>query len=182
MDLTDYLSKKAKAPKGKTGWLPCCTIEVKSGLLWAGDPNLPNKDDGCAVSVPKGTYVVEGVGMKFDRDRIVSRLRVYLQSATNPTVGEDIGETGTDSCTIGVCDITAFEQAYAKEGGADKVQDAIDALEGEDFGILRVPEFPDAVMPFVPIGSDGSGPVYALMSGGKCVGFELPFMDEEDVE
>jgi hypothetical protein len=180
MNLKDYLSKKDKAAKGKTEWLYFCNIDVKSGKLWAGDPNMPNEDDGCAVEVPNGTYVVEGIGMRFGRDRIVSRLRVRLGSASNPTLGDEIGETGTDSAMIGVCDITAFEDAYKKDGGADAVQDAIDALDGEDFGILEVPKYPDAVMPFVPIGSDGGGPVHALMLDGKCVGIELPFMDENE--
>ena len=179
VNLKDYLSKKGKAPKGKTDWLFFCTITVKSGQLWAGDPNLPNEDDGYAARVPSGTYVVEGIGMPFDGDRVVSRLRVRLESVSGPTLGEELGETGTDSATIGVCDIAAFESAYKKKGGADRVQAAIDALEGEFFGILKVPEFPNAVMAFVPTGTDGTGPVYALMSGRKRVGIELPFMDED---
>lgn len=182
MNLKDYLSQKGKAPKGKTKeWLFFCTLEVKSGKLWAGDPNLPNEDDGCAVKVPPGKYVVEGIGMPFDQDRVVSRLRVRLESATNLTVGEELGDAGTDSGMIGVCDITAFESAYKKEGGADSVQKAIDSPNEESFGVLKVPEFPDCVMPYVPTGSDGNGPVIAVLSGGKCVGIELPFMDEGDV-
>jgi hypothetical protein len=180
MSLKDYLSKKGKSPKGKTDWLFFCNLEVKSGKLWAGDPNLPNEDDGCAVEVPSGTYVVEGIGMRVGRDRVVSRLRVRLKSAADLMLGDEVGETGTDSATIGVCDITAFEDAYKIDGGADSVQDAIDALDGVDFGILEVPEFPHAVMPFVPTGSDGTGPVYALTSSGKCVGIELEFMEEEE--
>jgi hypothetical protein len=183
MNLQDYLSKKGKTPDGKTNdWLFFSKTDVKSGKLWAGDPNLPNADDGCVVEVPRGTYVVDGIGMDFHGDRVVSRLRVRLESAANPTLGDEAGDTGTDSCTIGVCDITAFGDAYTHEGGADKVQEAIDSLEDESFGILKVPEFPDANMPFVPTGSDGNGPVYALMSGGKCVGIELPFIEEEDAE
>jgi hypothetical protein len=181
MNLKDYLSKKGQTPKGKTDWLFFCNMEVKSGKLWAGDPNLPNEDDGCAVEVPSGVYVVEGIGMRFGRDRVVSRLRVRLNSASTPILGDEIGETGTDSATIGVCDIAAFEDAYKKDGGADAVQDAIDALDGEDFGVLEVPKFPDAIMPFVPTGSDGTGPVHVLTSGGKCVGIELAFMEEDDV-
>jgi hypothetical protein len=180
MNLQEYLSNPSEPSEDKTDWLHFCTLEVKSGKLWAGDPNLPNEDDGYAAEIPNGTYVVEGIGMPFDEDRIVSRLRVRLQTAPNPTLGDELGETGTDSATIGVCDIAPFEAAYLEEGGADSVQEAIDALDGECFGILKVPEYPDAIMPFVPIGSDGGGPVYALMSGGRCVGVEIPFMDEED--
>jgi hypothetical protein len=182
MNLKEYLSQKGKAPKGKTkDWLPFCTLDVKTGRLWAGDPHLPNADDGCVVKVPRGKYVVEGIGLPFGRDRVVSRLRVRLESAPDPKPGKELGDTGTDSAMIGVCEIAAFEAAYKKEGGADRVQEAIDSQTGKGFGILTVPEFPDAIMPFVPTGSDGNGPVLALMSGGKVVGIELPFMDEDDV-
>lgn len=182
MHLKEYLAQKGKAPKEKTkDWLPLCTLEVKSGKLWAGDPYLPNADDGCVVKVPRGTYVVEGIGMPFGRDRVVSRLRVRVETAKNLKLGKELGETGTDSAMIGVCDINAFEAAYQREGGADRVQAAIDSLGAEDFGVLRVPEFPDAIMPFVPTGSDGNGLILAVMSEGKRVGIELPFMDLDDV-
>lgn len=181
MNLQDYLSNAAAPSESKTDWLHFCNLEVKSGKLWAGDPNLPNEDDGYAAEVPNGFYVVEGIGMPFYGERVVSRLRIRLQTAANPTLGDELGETGTDSATIGVCDIAPFEAAYLEEGGADSVQEAIDSLDGECFGILKVPAYPDAIMPFVPIGSDGGGPVLALMSGGQCVGVELPFMDEDDV-
>jgi hypothetical protein len=35
-------------------------------------------------------------------------------------------------------------------------------------------------MPFVPTGSDGTGPVFALMSGAQRVGIELTFTEEDD--
>jgi hypothetical protein len=182
VNLERYLSGKGKAPKGITKeWLYFCELDIKSGKLWAGDPNLPNEDDGYAAKVPRGTYVVEGVGSRVGGDRIVSRLRVRLRSAPNPTLGKELGDTGTDSSTIGVCDIAPFEKAYKVDGGAEAVQDAIDALDGESFGILKVPAFADATMAFVPTGSDGTGPVFALMSDGKRVGIELAFMDEGDV-
>ena len=180
MTLQEYLSKKGKAPKGKTGWLPFCALEVKTGKLWTGDPMLPNEDDGCLVKVPRGKYLVEGIGMPFGSDRVVSRLRVRLESATEPKPGKEVGDAGTDSCMIGVCEIAAFEAAYQHDAGPDRVQAALDSQTGEGFGILKVPGFPEAIMPFIPTGSDGNGPVLALMSAGKLVGIELPFMDEED--
>jgi hypothetical protein len=180
MNLKEYLSQKTKA-KGKTkDWLPFCTLEVKTGKLWAGDPN--HIHDGCVVKVPSGKYVVEGIGIACGRDRFVSRLRVRLKTAKNPTLGKELGNAGTDFGTIGVCEIDAFEAAFKKDGGADQVQAAVDSVMGGDIGILTVPEFPDAIMPYVPTGSDGSGPVIAVMSGGKRAGIELPFMEEEDVD
>src|SRR5713226_8482343 len=113
MNLKAYLSKKSKAPRGKTkDWLPFCTLDVTTGALWAGDPHLANAEDGYAVKVPRGKYVVEGIGLRFGRDRVVSRLRVRLESAPNAKVGKEVGDTGTDSAMIGVCDIRAFDKAW----------------------------------------------------------------------
>jgi len=112
MNLKDYLSKKAKPPKGKTtDWLRFYAIEVTTGSLWAGDPHLANADDGCVVKVPPGRYAVEGIGLTLGRDRLVSRLRVRLESVKNPKLGKELGDTGTDSAMIGVCDIKAFDKA-----------------------------------------------------------------------
>lgn len=181
MNLQDFLSNPSDRSKTTTKeWLPFASLEIKSGKLWSGDPNLPNELDGFVAEVPPGTYLVEGIGMQFEDEGVVSRLRVRLEGAPNPTLGEELGEAGTDSATIGVCDISAFEEAYLEDGGAEKVQDAIDALGDAFFGVLQVPEYSNAVMPFVPTGSDGNGPVYALMSDGKRIGIELTFMDDED--
>jgi hypothetical protein len=180
MNLKEYLSKKGKAPKGKTtDWLHFCSLDIKTGALWAGDPHLGNAEDGCVVRVPRGQYAVEAMGMTFGRERVVSRLRVRLVSAKNPKLGKEVGETGTDSAMIGVCDIKAFEKAYVPDPG-EELQEEIEAQTDDGFGIITLKNSPGAVMPFVPTGSDGSGPVFALMSGKKCVGMELPFMGEDE--
>ncbi len=44
----------------------------------------------------------------------------------------------------------------------------------------KLSQFPGAVMPFVPTGSDGSGPVKALMSADRCIGIELSFEGEDE--
>lgn len=115
MKLSDYLSKKVKPsdPKAK-GWLVLCTLDLPTGSLWAGDPHLANADDGCVVKVTPGRYVVEAVGQAVGRDRFVSRLRVRLVGEKAPTVGKEVGDTGTDSAMIGVCDIKAFDKACAE--------------------------------------------------------------------
>src|SRR4051812_32093824 len=112
MKLKDYLSGKGKSPKGKpTDWLPFCTLDVTTGSLWAGDPYIVYAYDGCVVKVPRGKYVVEGIGIAFRRTRLVARLRVRLESAVNPKVGKEVGKTGTDSAMIAVCNIKAFDAA-----------------------------------------------------------------------
>ena len=182
MNLKDYLLQKHKAPKGVTkDWLPFCTLDVTTGSLWAGDPYVANADDGCVVKVPRGRYAVEAIGLSEGRQRVVSRLRVRLGSAKNPKLGKEVGETGTDSAMIGVCDIKAFDKACGPDSG-DEVQAEIEAQTDDGFGIIKLKKFPAAVMPFIPTGSDGSGPVLALTSGGKCVGIELSFMGEEEAE
>ena len=180
MNLSDYLSRKGKTPKGKTkDWLPFCTLDVTTGTLWAGDPHVPNADDGCVVEVPPGKYVVEGIGTRVARDRVVSKLRVRLANVENPVVGDEVGDTGTDSAMIGICNIRAFDAACGPDSG-EEVEEASEAQTGYGFGTITIEKFPGAVMPFVPTGSDGNGPVFALMSEGKCVGIELPFMEEDD--
>jgi hypothetical protein len=173
-------SQKAEVPKAALqDWHRFQNLIIKGGKLWAGDPHLPNADDGCIAKVPSGKYVVECDGPP-SRCEAVSKMRVRLEKAKAPTLGKKLGETGTDYGTIGVCEIGAFEAAYEKKGGPEQVQKAIDSLTG-GFGVLKVRSFPELVMPFVPTGSDGTGPVFALMSGGKCVGIELSFTGEDDV-
>jgi len=158
-------------------WHAFHTLEIKAGQVWAGDPHLPNADDGLVVKVPPGRYVVECDGLPH-RCKAVSKLRVRLQTAKSVKRGEKLGETGTDSGTIGVCEIAAFETAYLQKDGPDLVQKAIDSQK-DGFGVITVRKFPALIMPFVPTGSDGTGPVFALMSGAKRVGIELTFMEDE---
>ena len=100
-----------------------------------------------------------------------------MESAEGIKRGKKLGETGTDSATIGVCEISVFEAAYRRESGGEAVQRAIES-ETEGFGVVTVPGFPGVIMPFVPTGSDGTGPVFALVSDKRCVGIELVFTNE----
>ena len=169
------LSLELELPKkAMLDWHPFHTLTVKTGRLWVGDPRLPNPEDGCMLKVPSGKYVVECDGLP-PRCKAVSKLRVRLATATAPKRGQKVGEAGTDSATIGVCEIATFEAACKKKGGAEQVRKAIESQADNGFGVLTVPEFPEVIMPFVPTGSDGNGPVFALMSSGKRVGIELSF-------
>jgi hypothetical protein len=129
--------------------------------------------------MPRGKYIVEGMGIKLGGERLVSRLRVRLKNAKNLKTGKKLCDTGTDSAMIGVCDIRAFDKACGSDSG-EVVQAAIESETEDGFGIIDLEEFPGAVMPFVPTGSDGTGPVFGLMSQGKCVGIELPFTGEDE--
>jgi hypothetical protein len=180
MNLEDYLSKKAKPSKRSASvWLRFCEFHVKSGFLWAGDPHLPNAADGCMVKIPGGRYVMEGIGKAHGRTRVVSRLRVRLADVGDPKVGKEVGQTGTDSAMIAICDLKHFDQACDSLSG-EEVQSAIEKQTGKGFGIITINKDADAVMPFVPTGSDGTGPVFALMRGRTRIGFELSFEPPAD--
>ena len=69
--------------------------------------------------------------------------------------------------------------------GLDGVERDLDPGEPSDFDLYEdshgeIPQVPGAVMPFVPTGSDGSGPVWALRTGRRCVGIELDFAPEDE--
>jgi hypothetical protein len=180
MTLQEFLKGKGKLDKdASTEWLPFCTLTVKSGRLWAGDPYLPNAEDGCVAEVPPGVYAVEGRGKREGRDRYVARLRVYLSSEAPPDPGEEIGETGTDSCMMGVCDIAPFE-AIKDDQDNESINEALEEDLDADFGVFTMKRFPDLEMPFVPTMSDGSGPVLGLFVEGRCIGIELSFDPEAD--
>jgi hypothetical protein len=180
VNLGEFLSGEVSEQASE--WMWYCELDVTTGSLWAGDPHLANADDGCVVEVPCGKYVVEGAGRSLEDDyRVVSKLRVRLQSALNPSVGDEVGDTGTDSAMIGVCDIRAFDAACAGDSG-EGVQDAVESQTETGFGVIDLDQLPGAIMPFVPIGSDGGGPVYSLMTGGECVGIQLEFIEDESDE
>jgi hypothetical protein len=179
-NLKDYLASKGWARLGeRTKWLQVCMLDVRTGALWAGDPHLANKEDGCVVRVPPGIYRVEGIGAKSGPGRAVARLRVCLESVKKTRLGKKVGHTGTDSAMIGVCDIDAFDAA-CETGAEDEVQAAIEAQTENGFGVITLPQYPGAIMPFVPTGSDGSSPVRALMADRRCVGIEINFEAESE--
>ena len=179
-NLKDYLASKSWARLGeRTKWLPICTLDVTTGALWAGDPHLANKDDGCVVHVPPGVYRVEGIGTKSGPGRAVARLRVCLDSVKKARLGKKVGDTGTDSAMIGICDIDAFDTACGADTG-DAVQTAIEAQTENGFGVITLGQYPGAIMPFVPTGSDGSSPVRALMADRRCVGIDINFEAESE--
>ena len=159
-------------------WLPFSSLEAVTGALWAGDPYLANEEDGCIVKVPPGKYLVEVVDLALAPGRAVSKLRVRLETEANPVVGDQLGEAGTDSAMIGVCDkafLAAIESVSHEE-----MCEHINAQTEDGCGVVALEKFPGVAMSIICTGSDGIGPVYALLSGDRCVGIELPFTDDED--
>jgi uncharacterized protein (TIGR03067 family) len=184
--LLAYLRKGSKRPPRHLGagreaeWIPVAELEVVSGSLWAGDPLCMNAEDGCLVKLPAGKYVLAAQGMDFAGFRIVGRLRVYPQAlhADRLKTGRALGEAGTDSAAITVCDLRGLLPAIA--GHEEPFQRELH-LRGE-CGLLTSRVVPGVALPWVQSGfGDGKGPVLALLSAGRRVGIQLDFTGETEV-
>lgn len=176
--LADFLAggSRRSAPRGvrgtETDWLALATVALPEGSLWAGDPQVIDAEDGLSIDVAPGDYRVEVKGLDVDGFRTVSRLRVVRRDVPAPARGDVIGETGTDSGQIAVCDIAAFGAAVGTD--ADLVERAVRDVGKAPFGTLVIAGIDVA---FCMTGSDGGGPVHALLDGASVVGIELPFVD-----
>ncbi|MCL4790299.1 MAG: hypothetical protein KJ070_26535 [Verrucomicrobia bacterium] len=181
--LLTYLRKSSKKPPHSLGtgveaeWIPVAELEVVSGSLWAGDPLCMNEEDGCLVTLPSGKYVLAAQGMDFNGFRIVGRLRVYPKTlrADHLKTGRAVGEAGTDSAAITVCDLRALVPAIA--GQEDPFQRELEKQLRAQCGLLTSKRVPGIALPYVQSGfGDGTGPVYALQAEGRRVGLELGFV------
>ncbi len=181
-ELGRFLSGKMSLPvTERTEWLELCSIEINSGSLWIGDPLLANAEDGCVVKVPNGIYSIEGEGCLSQGVRTVRRIRAQLTSTMKFEVANEVGQTGTDSALIGICDIDAFDAA-CKKGFGDEVQEQLEHKTQAGFGRITLKEYRGAVMAFVPSGDgDGSGPVLGLLSDGTCIGLQHDFFPDAEV-
>jgi len=182
VNLTDYLkqNKRGDPPPGTVGvefpdWLDVAGLRVTTGSLWAGDPYVCNAEDGCVVKVPKGDYAVQAKAMDFAGRKRVSRLRVVLQTAENPALGDEVGEAGTDTARIAVCDIGALDAAVGSDD--DQFQELVTAHDYKECGVVKFRLTRPVEMPYVSSGfGDGSGPVFELTAGRRRVGVELEFL------
>ena len=186
--LLTYLRRSSQRPPQNPGvgraaeWVPVAELEVVSGSVWAGDPLRMNEEDGLLIKLPPGTYVLAAQGMDFDGFRVVGRLRVYPKTlrADRLKTGRAIGQTGTDSAAITVCDLRGILPLIA--GQDDPFQRAFQRelekqLRGR-CGLLTSELAPGVALPWVQSGfGDGIGPVYALQANGRRVGLELDFVE-----
>ena len=182
--LLAYLRKSSKKPPRNPGagleaeWIAVAELEVVSGSLWAGDPLRMNEEDGCLIKLPAGKYVVAAQGMDFNGFRVVGRLRVYPEAlrADRLKTGRAIGETGTDSAAITVCDLRGLWRGIA--GQESPFQRELEEQLRGQCGLLTSKVVPGVALPFVQAGfGDGTGPVYALHANGRRVGFEVTFVE-----
>ena len=149
--------------KGQEGpWLPIGELDVRTGALCVVDPMLLNAKDGFTLRVAPGTYVVEGRVMDFVGHLRVSRMRAYLQGSI-PRPAERVGETGTDSARIAICDIEDLYDGY-DESFEDQFNDARMDVDVEGGDVVTIYVGPH-VMRFAVCESglgDGTFPVVAI--------------------
>jgi hypothetical protein len=134
-----------------------------------------NSEEGCFVKLPSGIYVLQAKAMDFAGRKRVSRLRVALQSAAKLVLGKQIGETGTDTATVAVCDIAALGASIGDD--TDRFDELITQHEYKDCGVVELRKKNLIAIPYVSTGfGDGSFPVFELKSGRRRVGMEFEFI------
>lgn len=115
MNLKDHFNDRSIGISGdaeavsESDWLPLCNLLVPTGTLWVGDPLMAwaeaQSGDGCLIAVPQGEYRIDAkVVESSDGGIVVSRVRVVLQAIESYSLGDVLGEAGTDSCQMAVAD------------------------------------------------------------------------------
>lgn len=176
-----FKKQKGEFPKpGVVGvegeWLSIGTIDVPKGSLLAVDVTLFNAEDGYVAKVPPGKYVVEGKAMDFKGHLRVSRVRAYLHG-TEPALGKQLGETGTDSAMIAIADIKDVD-ARVPKGDLDAFGELLFEVE-VDGGDIKTLDVNGTKVTFAACESglgDGGYPVFALRQGKRSVGIEIEFI------
>lgn len=191
MKLKAYLangkSTPPRAPDCKeTDWMLVDRFVVSCGTIWIGDPVFSwaecRDSSGCTLNVPSGVYVVEAKARDFGGTRLVTRMRVYLDASGELTLGTAIGDAGTDSGQLGVCDpeliIQAFAAAFAND--EDQILDSLKSAFDDSCGVYRPNAKAEGCVVYVPSGyGDGGGPVLELRAGRRAVGLETEFIANE---
>ena len=182
MNLNEYIHQRTgnfpkRGATGKEGdWLPVGELTISTGSLCAVDPMMFNADDGVVVKVTPGSYVVEGKPMDFDGHLRVCRIRIYRED-TNPVLGHQVGEVGTDTAQMALCDIDEayedFDDAFADDL-SDKLLDI--AIDGGDIVTLFVGGKTITLAVCESGLGDGGYPVFELRDGQKLVGLEVEFL------
>jgi len=187
MTLQDYLEGEftGKAKRGDRGkesdWLEFSDLTVRGSKVQVVDSSyVPDEREGCMVTLTPGLYQVQAKAMAYGEDVRISRLRVVLHGVS-PSAGAELGETGTDTASIGVCDHEVFAHAWGDDNDAswEIISPAID--EADTHGIAVLDKAAGAIMPFIHSGfGDGTFPVRELLANGSRVGFEVVFIRSDE--
>jgi hypothetical protein len=173
------ISRDAEAVS-ESDWLPFCDLPVPTGGLWVGDPLMAwaeaQSGDGCVIDVPQGKYRIDAKVLESsDGGRVVSRVRVVLQAIESFSLGDVVGEAGTDSCQMGVADQNELKAAFmtARDNEYEECIDLIEQQTSEAVGIVQPDPDGNGVLAFVSNGTDGGGAILELLSNGERVGIEF---------
>lgn len=188
MKLKSYLAKGKEAPPGsptgrETDWMLVDRLRISSGTMWIGDPGFSwaecRDGSGCTLKLPEGTYRVEAKAQEYDGPRLVTRMRAYLDESDNPKPGKKIGDAGTDSGQIGVCDPKLLMAAFAAafDNDEDEVLESLESAFDDGCGVYYPKPNAAGCLVYVPSGfGDGGNAVFELRSGGRTVGLETEFI------
>jgi hypothetical protein len=183
MTLEEHLASEftGVAKRGDRGeesdWLEFCDLPVRGKRIQVVDASYgPHSREGCMVNVTPGVYHVQVRAIVYGDDVRISRLRM-LRQGVRPTVGIELGETGTDTGNIGIRDQKVFARAWGHDDEAAWEIIGPTIEDAETHGIAVLDEAAGAVMPFVSSGfGDGTFPVRELVSDGARAGFEVVFI------
>jgi hypothetical protein len=183
MTLQEYLEGEftGKAKRGDRGkesdWLEFCHLTVRGSKVQVVDASyVPDESEGCMVTLTPGSYDVQVRAIAYGGDVRISRLRV-VRPSVSASLAAELGETGTDTANIGVCDHESFLRAWGDDNEAswEIISPAIE--EADTHGIAVLDEAAGAVMPFVSSGfGDGTFSVHELVADGSRAGFEVVFI------
>ena len=168
----EYPSWEVISPE--TDWLEIAELELR-GQLWIGDPYSVQRDQGFVTSLPPRVYRIEGKGLHDDDGYArVSRLRVLAGDSDDATIGSKIGEAGTDTATLGFCDIDAIESAHDHQL-IRQIREQFFASASDGCGVI---ELPSARVVFSNTGyGDGTYSVVSLHHAKTVVGVQLRFIE-----
>src|SRR5437660_11839519 len=108
-DLAKLLTNPNKPPgTAPKEWLLAAKLPVSSGSLFIGDP-FYDPADAYVATVPPGTYRIEARLRDLDKEWYTSQVRAVLESADQPKLGKQIGETCTDLAVMAFYDLKAAE-------------------------------------------------------------------------
>ncbi|HEY1174028.1 MAG TPA: tetratricopeptide repeat protein [Verrucomicrobiae bacterium] len=181
----DYFkpAKKITAKKDMPGvfseWLLLCDYELTGSQMLIVDSDFaPLASDGLLIDLPSGPYQFLVQGADYGGDKRVSAVRV-IRSGAASVLGQQIGETWTDTGTTGFCECEKFIQAFGEDEDAvlEKIRAAVE--KAKCCGVLAKGKTKTPIMPFASSGfGDGTHPVFELLAYGKRVGLEVRYIAE----
>lgn len=165
----------------QSDWLSFCNLKFKSGRFLVVDVEFtPLVEQGLVIGCPPDNYLVEVKAIDYDGGQFVSRLRV-IKEGSNPTMGNLIGETWTDTAMTAVCDLGTLQANWGDEIEYLDKYIRPKTHTASYFGIAKIKEREDLMLPFVISGfGDGAFPVYEPVDEGNRVGFEVEFIDARE--